>query len=32
LGVAPFLLGDTLKLLLAGALMPAAWRFADRQT
>jgi biotin transport system substrate-specific component len=28
LGVAPFLLGDTVKLLLAGALMPAAWRFA----
>lgn len=26
LGVAPFLLGDLLKLALAGALLPAAWR------
>ncbi|GAB4497118.1 MAG: biotin transporter BioY [Anaerolineales bacterium] len=26
LGVTPFLVGDTLKLLLAGGLLPAAWR------
>lgn len=29
LGVAPFLVGDVLKALLAGALMPAAWRFIE---
>lgn len=29
LGVAPFLVGDMFKALLAGALLPAAWRFLD---
>jgi biotin transport system substrate-specific component len=29
LGVAPFLVGDMLKALLAGALLPAAWALAD---
>lgn len=29
LGVAPFLVGDVLKALLAGAMLPAAWRFID---
>jgi len=29
LGVAPFLVGDVLKALLAGALLPAAWRFLE---
>jgi biotin transport system substrate-specific component len=29
LGVAPFLVGDVLKALLAGAMLPAAWRFLD---
>jgi biotin transport system substrate-specific component len=29
LGVAPFLVGDILKALLAGVLMPAAWRFIE---
>jgi biotin transport system substrate-specific component len=29
LGVAPFLVGDVLKALLAGALLPAAWRFIE---
>jgi biotin transport system substrate-specific component len=29
LGVAPFLVGDVLKVLLAGALLPAAWRLVD---
>jgi biotin transport system substrate-specific component len=29
LGVAPFLVGDVFKALLAGALLPAAWRFLD---
>ncbi len=29
LGVAPFLVGDILKALLAGAMLPAAWRFLD---
>lgn len=27
LGIAPFLIGDTLKLVAAGLLLPAAWRF-----
>jgi biotin transport system substrate-specific component len=27
LGLAPFLIGDTVKLLLAGGIAPAAWRF-----
>jgi biotin transport system substrate-specific component len=30
LGVTPFLIGDALKLLLAGALLPAAWKMLDR--
>lgn len=30
LGLAPFVVGDVLKLLLAGALTPAAWRLVDR--
>ncbi len=30
LGVTPFLIGDLLKLALAGALLPAAWAIADR--
>ncbi len=30
LGLVPFVIGDALKLLLAGALFPAAWRFARR--
>jgi biotin transport system substrate-specific component len=29
LGVAPFLVGDIFKALLAGAMLPAAWRFLD---
>jgi biotin transport system substrate-specific component len=29
LGVAPFLVGDVLKALLAGALLPAAWALVD---
>ncbi len=31
LGVAPFLVGDVLKALLAGALMPAAWAIVDER-
>lgn len=30
LGVAPFLIGDTIKLAAAGALVPALWRLAAR--
>jgi len=30
LGLYPFVLGDTLKLYLAAALLPATWRFAGR--
>jgi len=30
LGVTPFLVGDVIKLALAGALMPAAWATVDR--
>lgn len=30
LGLYPFVLGDTLKLLLAAGLLPAAWRLAGR--
>jgi biotin transport system substrate-specific component len=30
LGVTPFLIGDLIKLLLAGALLPAAWAVVDR--
>ena len=29
LGVAPFLVGDVFKALLAGAMLPAAWRLLD---
>jgi biotin transport system substrate-specific component len=29
-GFTPFVIGDALKLLLAGAVLPTAWRFADR--
>jgi biotin transport system substrate-specific component len=29
-GVTPFLIGDTIKMLLAGALLPAAWSIANR--
>jgi biotin transporter BioY len=32
LGVTPFLVGDLIKLLLAGALLPAAWAAVDRTT
>jgi biotin transport system substrate-specific component len=28
LGLAPFVVGDTLKLLVAAGLLPAAWRLA----
>ena len=31
LGVAPFFVGDILKALLAGALLPAAWKLAERR-
>ena len=30
LGLTPFLVGDTLKLVLAGALTPIAWRGVER--
>jgi biotin transport system substrate-specific component len=30
LGVRPFLIGDLMKLVLAGALLPAAWRLVPR--
>lgn len=30
LGVTPFLVGDVIKLLAAGALLPAAWKLVDR--
>lgn len=30
LGLYPFILGDALKLYLAAALLPGAWRLADR--
>ncbi|HEY4334040.1 MAG TPA: biotin transporter BioY [Ilumatobacteraceae bacterium] len=30
LGVTPFLIGDVIKLALAGALLPAAWALAER--
>lgn len=30
-GLTPFVVGDAVKLLLAGALVPAAWRFAARR-
>jgi biotin transport system substrate-specific component len=31
-GVAPFILGDLLKALIAGALLPAAWKLVgDRK-
>ena len=32
LGMAPFLIGDALKLLVAGALLPRAWMLAQRQS
>jgi biotin transport system substrate-specific component len=31
LGVTPFLIGDAIKMLLAGALLPATWKLLDRQ-
>lgn len=31
LGVTPFLVGDLVKLLVAGALLPAAWQLVDRR-
>ena len=31
LGVAPFVVGDTLKLLLAAGLLPTAWRFVSER-
>ena len=31
LGVTPFLIGDVIKLALAGALLPAAWALVDRR-
>lgn len=31
LGVTPFLIGDTIKLVVAGSLLPAAWAIVDRQ-
>ena len=31
LGVAPFLIGDTVKILLAASLMPAAWKLAGNR-
>lgn len=31
LGVTPFLIGDVIKLALAGALLPAAWAVVDRR-
>ena len=31
LGVRPFLLGDLLKIVLAGALLPAAWKLTTRR-
>ena len=30
-GVTPFLIGDTIKLVLAGALLPGAWALANRK-
>ena len=30
-GVAPFLVGDVVKALLAGALLPAAWHLVERR-
>jgi biotin transport system substrate-specific component len=30
LGVTPFLIGDAIKLVLAGALLPATWKLLDR--
>lgn len=32
LGVTPFLIGDLVKLVLAGALLPAAWAIVDRRS
>lgn len=32
LGMAPFLIGDALKLLAAGALTPVAWRLIERRS
>jgi biotin transport system substrate-specific component len=31
LGVTPFLIGDLIKLMIAGALLPAAWAIAERR-
>lgn len=31
LGVTPFLVGDLIKLVVAGALLPAAWKLVDRR-
>jgi biotin transporter BioY len=30
LGLAPFVIGDTLKLLLAAGLLPAGWRLTEK--
>jgi len=30
LGLTPFLVGDAIKLMIAGAITPLAWRFAHR--
>lgn len=32
LGVTPFLVGDLIKLVAAGALLPAAWKLVDRRS
>ncbi len=32
LGVTPFLIGDAIKLVLAGTLLPAAWALANRKS
>ena len=29
-GLYPFIIGDTLKLLVAAGLLPVAWRFLER--
>jgi biotin transport system substrate-specific component len=30
LGIRPFLVGDAIKMVLAGSALPAAWRLVDR--
>jgi biotin transport system substrate-specific component len=32
LGVTPFLIGDAIKLVLAGTLLPGAWALANRKS